>query len=173
LLPVLMSSCKKEQERVKEWTDITSISLRLMPPVCAVWYRPGSLGWLPNKCFAQGDEIREIIRLLRDEKESEIPNPMFKGTQKLSLIFYKGSPETLTVRELSFDLNNCTFIWAFGKSEKLGKLFTEKEVWGSYHTSPYDPNFIKRAKESQEYLQKEIKKRMAEKEAGAQKKLEK
>ena len=172
VLSVLMSSCKEEPERVKEWTDITSISSRLMPPVCAVWYKPGPLGWLPNKCFARGDEIREIIKLLQDEKESEIPNAAFEGTQKLSLIFYKGNPETLAVREIAFDLNDGTFIWAFGKSEKLGKLLTEKEVWGSYHPSPYDPNFIKRAKESQEYLQNEIKKRIEEREAEAQRKIE-
>jgi hypothetical protein len=171
VLLIFLSSCEEKREEVKEWTGLSSISSRLMPPVCAVWYKPSPLGWLPNKCFARGDEIRKIIRLLQDEKEAEIPNPAFKGTQKLSLIFYKGSPETLAVREISFDLNDGTFIWAFGKSDKLGKLLTEKEMWGSYHPDVNDPNLIKRAKESQEYLRKEIKKRMAEKEAEDRKRI--
>jgi len=172
VLSVFLPSCEEKPEEVKEWTGLSSISSRLMPPVCAVWYRSGPLGWLPNKCFAQGDELREMIKLLQDERESETPNAAFEGTQKLSLIFYKGNPETLAVRELYFDLNNGTFVWAFGKSDKLGKLLTEKEVWGSYHPDPNDPNLIKRAKESQEYLRKQIEKRMAEKEAKAQKKSE-
>jgi len=47
-----------------------------------------------------------------------------------------------------------------------------REVRGSYHPDMNDPNLIKRAKESQEYLQKEIKKLMAKREVEAQGKME-
>lgn len=47
-----------------------------------------------------------------------------------------------------------------------------REVRASYHPYLNDPNLIKRAKESQEFLRKEIKKRMAEEEAEAQRKIE-
>ena len=116
---------------------------------------------------------REIINLLRDEKESEIPNPIFKGTQKLSLIFYKGSPETLTIRELSFDLHNGMFVWAYGESPKLGRILIEKESWGDYYADPTDPNRINRIKESQEQLRKHVEQLKAEREAEAKKKIEK
>lgn len=169
---IFFSSCKKESENIKEWTGLHSISSRLRPPVCAVWYKPGPLGWLPNKCFAQADELREIIKLLRDEKGSELPNTSFEGTQKLSLIFYKGKPETLAVREFYFDLRNGIFVWAYGKSQKLGRVLTEKEEWGSYYANPMDPNRIKRIKESQERLRKLAEQMKAQKEAEARKKNE-
>jgi len=172
VLSVFLSSCEKRSEKVKEWTGLNSISSRLMPPVCAVWYKPGPLGWLPNKCFAQGAELREIIKLLRDEKESELPNALFDGTQKLSLIFYKGNPETLAVREFYFDLHNGTFVWAYGRSQKLGRILIEKEEWGSYYANPTDPNMIKRIKEAQESLRKQAERLRAGKEAEAQKKIE-
>jgi len=170
VLLVFLPSCEKRPEKVKEWTGLSSISPRLMPPVCAVWYKPGPLGWLTNKCFAQGDELREIIKLLRDEKESELPKTSFEGTQKLSLIFYKGNPKTLAVREFYFDLRNGTFVWAYGRSQRLGRILTEKESWGDYYLDPNDPDLIKRIKESQESLRNQIEQLRAEKEAEAQRK---
>ena len=170
---MFLSSCKKkEPENIKEWSGLHSIPSRLRPPVCAVWYEYAPSGWLPKKCFAQADELRELIRFLQDEKESEFPNTSFKGNQKLSLIFYKGKPGTLDVRELCFDLNNGTFVWAYGKSDKLGKLLIEKKEWGSYYADPTDPNRVKRIKEAQERLRKQVEQLRAGKEAEAQKKIE-
>lgn len=171
-LGLTKESSSEKREEVKEWTGLHSISSRLRPPVCAVWYKPGPLGWSVNKCFAQADEIRELIKLLRDEKESEIPNATFEGTQKLSLIFYKGNPKTLAVREFYFDLYNSTFVWAYGKSQKLGRILTEKEFWGDYYPDPTDPNRIERIKESQERLRKHMEQLKAQKEAEAQKRTE-
>ena len=169
---IFFSSCKKEPENIKEWGGLHSIPSHLRPPVCAVWYEPGPLGWLPNKCFAQAGELREIIELLRDEKDSEFPNTSFNGNQKLSLIFYKGKPETLAVREFCFDLHDGTFVWAYGKSQKLGRILIEKESWGDYYPDPTDPNRINRIKESQERLRKLAEQMKAQKETETQKKIE-
>jgi len=168
---LFMASCKDEPETVKKWTGLRFLPSRLRPPVCVVWYKPNRLGWETYKCFAQADEIKTVIKLL-EESDSEICDEYFIGTDKLSLFFYKGKPETLEIREVSFKLKNNTFIWPFGESEALGKFILEKEEWGRYFMDPYDPNLIKRAKESQERLRKLAEQLKAQKEAEDQEKAE-
>ncbi|UCE38689.1 MAG: hypothetical protein JSW00_05525 [Thermoplasmata archaeon] len=169
---VFLPACSQEPEKLEGWEDVCWITSDLMPPVCAVWYKPGPLGWLPYKCFATGQELREIVRLLRDEADTEVPHSWFEGSQKLSFIFYKGRSGTFDVSEFYFELSGDVFYWPCGKSQKLGKIFREKEPWGEFYQNPYDPNLIKRIKESQEFLRKQAERLKAEKEAEVQKRTE-
>jgi hypothetical protein len=170
-MTLFLSSCEKPRELVEEWKGQYTVP-GLMPPVCAVWYRPGPLGWLPYKCFAQADELRNIMNVLIWEANSEIRTPDFASTYKLSLMFYKGTRETLAVREICFDLSNDTFVWPYGKSEKLGRILIEKEVWGDYYGRPDDANMVNRIKQSQEWIHKEVERLQPERERDAPRKIE-
>ena len=162
---ILLVSCEKKPKEITEW-EWHSMPWDLMPPVCAVWYKPGPLGWLPYKCFAQADELRTIINLLW-ESDSQKQDPYFYTNPeyyKLSFIFYKGNPKEITVSELYFRLEHSDFVWSRGKNRKLAEIFVSQKPWGQYYESPNDPNMIKRAQEAQERLYKEAQRLKAEKE---------
>jgi hypothetical protein len=170
IVALSLCSCKKQSEIISEWSLEPVILAsgssypQAVPPLCAVWYKPGPVGWVPNKCFVQADELRELIEILREEVKTPNPDVSFKGSQKLSLIFYLGKPETLGIREVSFDLDKDIFIWAYGKSQKIGRILVEKQVRGDYYPNPNDPNIAKRMKEMQERLRKEAEQLKAKKE---------
>jgi len=171
LMPLFFSSCEKPRQLVEEWKGQYAV-FDLMPPVCAVWYRPGPLGWLPYKCFGQAAELRDIMNVLMWEGNSEIRTPDFEGRYKLCLMFYKGMRETLALREVCFNLSDDTFVWPYGKSEKLGRILIEKEVWGDYYGRPHDANMANRIKQSQEWIRKEVERLQTERERDAPRKIE-
>jgi DNA-binding XRE family transcriptional regulator len=179
-LLVLLTSCKKEPpETSYTWTGQEWI--RSLVPVCIVWYKQlpwAETVWEPYKCFSQADanDMRNIILLLTKPEKKE-PNPNLKTKNKLSLIFYNGFPEKLTVREVYFEMQDQTFIGPLGKSEKLAKiLLRRQEVRRSFYypykdlgSDHYLEHFY-RLLESQEAAQKQAEKWKVEKEAETQKK---
>lgn len=182
LLLLFLSSCTKESSKVNYiWTGQERITYFV--PVCIVWYKqvPAPLdAWRPYKAFSQADanDMRNIIlQLTRPEKK--VPNPNLKTKDKLSLIFYNGFPEKLTVREVYFQIKEETFIGPLGKSDNLAKILLEKQEIRSGFYYPYkdlgaghyrdDFERILRIRESHQKL---AKKRKAERKAKAQKKIE-
>jgi hypothetical protein len=182
ILPVFISSCQEEPKKI-DYTWIGKEEIRHLVPICIIWYKqvpPPVDAWRPYKSFSQSDaeQMREIILLLtRPEKKES--NPNLKTKDKLSLIFYNGLPEKLTVREVYFEMQDQIFIGPLGKSEKLAKiLLGRQEVRRSFYY-PYKDlgpdhylDHFYRLLESQEVARKQAEKWKAEKEAEAQKKIE-
>jgi hypothetical protein len=180
-----MPSCKKGSKKASYiWAGQTDRwDIARIVPVCIVWYKkvPQLIdAWRPYKAFSQTDanEMREIIlQLLRPEEKE--PNPGLRTNDKLSMIFYNGLPEKLTVREVYFEIKDKTFIGPVGKSDKLAKiLLGRQEVRRSFYypykdlgSDHYLEHFY-RILESQEVAQKQAEKWKAEKEAEIQKKTE-
>ena len=80
--------------------------------------------------------MREIIlQLLRPEEKE--PNPGLRTNDKLSMIFYNGLPEKLTVREVYFEIKDKTFVGPVGKSVKLAKILSERQEVRSLFYYPY------------------------------------
>jgi len=130
-LLLFLSSCDKKPQPVDYvWTGQGGISQ--LVPVCIVWYKkvpPPTDAWRPYKTFNQNDanDMREIIlQLLRPEEEE--PNlGCLRTNDKLSLIFYNGLPEKLTVREVYFEIKDQIFIGPTGKSNKLEQILLAKQ----------------------------------------------
>lgn len=144
ILLVCVPSCKKQPEPQIDYiwigqADRWDIANRV--PVCIIWYKyvqPPTNAWKPYKTFNQNDahHMREIIlQLLKPEKNE--PNPNLRTQDKLSLIFYSGSPEKLTIREVYFEIKGKTFIGPSGKSDKLGKILSEQQETQSIFYYPY------------------------------------
>jgi len=184
-LPVILlflSSCK-EKPKDTDYTWTGQEGIRHYVPVCIVWYKQlpwADPVWKTYKCFSQTDanDMRNIILLLTKPEDKD-PNPNLKAKDKLSLIFYNGFPEELTVREVYFEIQDKTFIGPTGKSEKLAKILLEKEEVRSRFYQPYrnlDPTHYhdswERVLKTQEHLREHVEKRKAEKEAEAQRKNE-
>ncbi len=186
LMPlVLMASCKEEPKKFDyTWTGQEEKGIRDLVPVCIVWYKQllrVDPVWMPYKCFSQTDanDMRNIILLLTSPEKKE-PNPNIKSKDKLSLIFYNGFPEELTVREVYFEIQDKTFIGPTGKSGKLAKILLEKEKVRSRFYGPDYKNLgpshyldrWERILKSQESLRKQAEGLKAEKDAEAQKRTE-
>jgi hypothetical protein len=181
-LTLFFSSCTKESQKVNYiWTGQEGISHFV--PVCIVWYKQlpwAEIAWKPYKCFSQADaeKMRTIIlRLTRPEKRE--PNPAMQSKDKLSLIFYNGFPEKLTVREVYFQIKEETFIGPLGKSDNLAKILLEKQEIRSGFYYPYKDlgaghyhDYFERVLKSQESLRKQVERLKAEKEAESRKKIE-
>ncbi len=140
ILLVSLSSCKKEPKKIDYiWTGQERISH--LVPVCIVWYKkvpPPTDSWRPYKTFNQNDanDMREIILQLLKPEEKE-PNPNLITEDKLSLIFYNGFPEKLTVREVYFEIKDQTFIGPTGKNNKLGQILLAKQEVRKHFYRPY------------------------------------
>lgn len=182
LLLVSLTSCKEEPRKIDYiWTGQEGI--RHFVPVCIVWYKQLPWAepiWKPYKCFNQTDasDMRDIILRLTSPEKKE-PNPGIESKDKLSLIFYNGFPEELTVREVYFQIKEETFIGPLGKSDNLAKILLERQDVRSLFYYPYsdlgaghysdDFERILQINESQQKLAEKLK---AEKEAEAQRKIE-
>lgn len=181
MLLALVASCKEKTKKV-DYTWIGQEEIRHFVPVCIIWYKQlpwADPVWKPYKCFSQTDanDMRNIILLLTKPEDKDL-NPNLKAKDKLSLIFYNGFPEELTVREVYFEIQDKTFIGPTGKSEKLTKILREKEEVRSRFYQPYKnlgPTHYhdswERILKSQESLRKQVERLKAEKEAEAQKKI--
>ena len=181
-LSVFISSCQEEPKKI-DYTWIGKEEIRHFVPVCIVWYKkvPQLIdAWRPYKAFSQTDanEMREIIlQLLRPEERE--PNPGLRTNDKLSMIFYNGLPEKLTVREVYFEIKDKTFIGPVGKSDKLAKILLGRQEVRSSFYYPYKDlgpdhylDDFYRLLDSEEVARKQAEKWKAEKEAEAQKKIE-
>ena len=182
ILLYFLSSCSKKKPEINyNWTGQEEI--RHLVPTCIVWYKqvaPPIDAWRPYKAFSQANanDMRNIILLLTKPEDKD-PNPNLNAKDKLSLIFYNGIPEELTVREVYFEIQNQTFIGPTGKSEKLAKILLEKEeVWTRFY-QPYknlDPthynNSWERVLKTQENLQKQGEQLKTQKEARVQQRTE-
>jgi hypothetical protein len=181
-LSVFISSCQEEPKKI-DYTWIGKEEIRHFVPVCVVWYKkvPQLIdAWRPYKAFSQTDanEMREIIlQLLRPEERE--PNPGLRTNDKLSMIFYNGLPEKLTVREVYFEIKDKTFIGPVGKSDKLAKILLGRQEVRSSFYYPYKDlgpdhylDHFYRLLDSEEVARKQAEKWKAEKEAEAQKKIE-
>jgi len=130
LLLALLPSCKEESKKIHYiWTG--QEELRHSVPACIIWYKkvpPPLDAWKPYKCFSQADanDMRSIILLLTIPESKEL-NPRIKTEDKLSLIFYNGFPEKLTVREVYFVMQDHTFIGPLGKSDNLARILLNKQ----------------------------------------------
>ena len=178
ILSVLMVSCKEEPKKFDYiWTGQEGI--RHFVPVCNIWYKqvpPPLDAWRPYKAFSQADanDMRNIIlRLTRPEKKES--NPNIESKDKLSLVFYNGFPEELTVREVYFEIQNQTFIGPLGKSNTLAKILLKKEEVRSRFYQPYknlDPTHYRdsweRVLKTQESLRKQVEQLKAQRETGIQ-----
>jgi hypothetical protein len=179
------SSCKKEPGKVSyTWTGQKSEGdIAGFVPVCIIWYKyvqPPTDAWEPYKSFNQNNafEMREIILQLLTPEEKEM-NPNLRTNDKLSLIFYNGIPEKLTVREVYFKIDDKTFIGPRGKSSKIAKILSEQQEVRSLFYYPYSEldsvhyqDHFERILQSMESHQKRAEKLKAEKKAEAQKKIE-
>ena len=140
LLMLFVSSCTKEPKKVNYiWTGKEVISHFV--PVCVVWYRQlpwSEIAWKPYKAFSQADanDMRQIVLGLIRPEEKE-PNPNIESKDKLSLIFYNGFPEKLTVREVYFEIREQTFIGPLGKSDTIAKILLERQEVRSLFYYPY------------------------------------
>ena len=192
ILSVLIPSCKKEPPKIDYiWTGQERISH--LVPVCIVWYKkvpPPTDAWMPYKSFNQNDanDMREIIlQLLRPEEKE--PNPNLRTEDRLSLIFYNGFPEKLTVREVYFEIKDQTFIGPTGKSHKLGQILLGRQEVNKHFYYPYSeldasyyredfPRIMEILKSQEKTVEKykekyrDSEKQKAEKEAEAQRKPE-
>jgi hypothetical protein len=164
-LMLFSSSCTKEPPKAAyTWTGQEQITH--LVPVCIVWYnrlpRPETI-WRPYKAFSQEDanDMRNIIlNLVSPEKKES--NQILENKDKLSLIFYNGFPEKLTVREVYFEIKDHTFIGPRGKSDVIATILLDrKEIRPGFY-SPYsdlDPihyrDFFYRILDSQESLRKQ------------------
>jgi len=181
MLLVLMASCKEEPKKFDyTWTGQEEKGIRYFVPVCIVWYKQllrVDPVWKPYKCFSQTDanDMRNIILRLTSPEKKE-PNPNIKSKDKLSLIFYNGFPEELTVREVYFEIQDKTFIGPTGKSGKLAKILLEKEKVRSRFYYPYKnlgpTHYLDRWERILESLRKQAERLKAEKDAEAQKRIE-
>ena len=182
ILSVLMVSCKEEPKKF-DYTWTGQEGIRHFVPVCIIWYKqvpPPLDAWRPYKAFSQADanDMRNIILwLTRPEKKES--NPNIKTKDKLSLVFYNGFPEELTVREVYFEIQDKTFIGSTGKSEKLAKILLEKEEVRSRFYQPYknlDPTHYRdvweRVLKTQESLRKQAEQMKAQREVKDQKRIE-
>jgi len=182
LVLIFSSSCTKESTKVNYiWTGQERITHFV--PVCIVWYKqlPWTENvWKPYKAFSQADaeQMREIILQLSKPERKE-PNPNLKTKDKLSLIFYNGLPEKLTVREVYFEIKDKTFIGPVGKSDELAKILLERQEVRSLFYYPYDElgaghynDDFERILQINESNQKLAEKRKAEEKAKAQNKIE-
>lgn len=173
ILLYFLSSCSKKPPEINyNWTGQEEI--RHLVPTCIVWYKqvpPPIDAWKPYKAFSQADanEMRNIILLLTKPEDKD-PNPNLKAKDKLSLIFYNGFPEELTVREVYFEIQNQTFIGPTGKTERLAKILIEKGEVRSRFYQPYknlDPTHYhdswERVLKAQESLREEVEQLEAQK----------
>lgn len=142
VLLIFIPSCNNGEENLNsdvKWTGQENI--RAYVPVCIIWYRqvPSPLDtWRPYKAFSQADanDMREIIlHLTSPEKKESILN--LESQDKLSLIFYNGRPEKLTVREVYFEIKDQTFIGPIGKSDALAEILLERQEVDSFFYYPY------------------------------------
>lgn len=136
-------SCKEEPKRINyTWTGQKSEGdIAGLVPVCIIWYKyvqPPTDAWKPYKSFNQNNasDMREIILHLLKPEEKEI-NPNLRTQDKLSLIFYNGLPENLTVREVYFRIEGKTFVGPRGKSVELAKILSEQQEVQSLFYYPY------------------------------------
>ncbi len=170
---ILLPSCqKKRREHVTVWDGQDTALSSSEYPVSIIWFKESARNlWTPYKGFNTADEIKNIINLI-DRPEVNEPAPGLRTRNKLSLIYYLGEPAFLRAVEVYFDVNDGIFIGSRGKSQNLGQMLLTKEESGlsryRFHTPPYDEAFIKRAEESEQYLQSELRKLKAEKEAKKQ-----
>jgi hypothetical protein len=121
------------------WTGEEEIRQRV--PVCIVWYKQLSWDepvWRPYKCFSQADpnEMRMVISCLTVPEHKE-PKPVQRTKDKLSLIFYNGFPEKLTLQEVYFEIKDQIFTGPVGKSEKLAKILLNRKEISAYFYYPY------------------------------------
>jgi hypothetical protein len=177
-----LSSCGVKPPEVKyNWTGQEEI--RNLVPTCIVWYKqvpPPVDAWRPYKAFSQEDanDMRNIILELTSPEKKEF-NPNIESKDKLSMIFYNGFPEKLTVREVYFQIKDKTFIGPVGRSDRLAKILLEKkEVRSGFYypyrelgSSHYSDSFH-RILESQDFLRKQVKQLKVEKQTEDQKRIE-
>ena len=181
-LLVLMASCRKEAKKFDyTWTGQEGIQHYV--PACIIWYKqvpPPLDAWRPYEAFSQADanDMRNIILRLTSPEKKE-PNPDIKSKDKLSLIFYNGFPEKLTVREVYFEIQNQTFIGPKGKSQELAQILIERKKINSDFYAPYKNlgaghyhNSFHRILKSQESLRKQVERLKAEREADARERIE-
>ena len=117
------------------------------PPVCIVWYKPipGTDKWQVYKTFSSAVQMFEIKELLRtdvhemfkfksieDYPDSQAHAEAFKGDQQLSFMYHEPRRNTLTIRNMEFNISDEMFIWPAGQSKKLYKIFMGQEEWGDY-----------------------------------------
>lgn len=179
MLLVLMASCKEEPKKF-DYTWTGQEEIRHYVPACIIWYKqvpPPLDAWRPYEAFSQTDanDMRNIILLLISPEKKE-PNPNIKSKDKLSLIFYNGFPEELTVREVYFGIQDKTFIGPTGKSGKLAKILLEKEKVRSFFYYPYKglgpSHYLDRWERILESFRKQAERAKARKDAEAQKRIE-
>jgi|GEM_PF-2262568 len=182
MLLVFMASCKEEPKKL-DYTWTGQEEIRHYVPACIIWYKqvpPPLDAWRPYKAFSQADanDMRNIIlRLTSPEKKES--NPNIESKDKLSLVFYNGFPEKLTVREVYFEIQNQTFIGPKGKSQKLAQILIERKKINSDFYAPYKNlgaghyhNSFHRILKSQESLRKHVEQLKAQRETGTQRKIE-
>jgi hypothetical protein len=181
-LSCFLSSCGEKPPEVNyNWTGQEEI--RHLVPTCIVWYKkvpPPLDAWRPYKAFSQADanDMRNIILELTSPEKKE-SNPNIESRNKLSLIFYNGFPEELTVREVYFEIQNQTFIGPKGKSQELAQILIGRKEIASGFYAPYKTlgaghyhDSFHRILKSQESLRKLAEQLKAQKEAEAQRKNE-
>jgi len=140
---LFLPSCKEQNY---EWNEQESIQHYV--PACIIWYKYVSspiFAWRPYKSFDQTDskQMRKILLHLITMEKQDV-NIDFIMRDKLSIIFYNGFPEELTIREINFDIEDGIFISPFGKSKKLGDIILHKEDILPQFYYPYkelDPSY--------------------------------
>ncbi|MHC4476156.1 MAG: hypothetical protein ACYTEL_10950 [Planctomycetota bacterium] len=180
-LLLFLSSCGRKLPQVRHtWTGQEEI--RPLVPACIIWHKqvpPPIDAWKPYKSFSQADaeQMREIILLLVTP-ENRQANADLKTEDKLSLIFYNGFPEKLTVRQVYFKIQDETFTGPLGQSAKLAKILLDKQEVRPTFYYPYTElgavhylDSFPRIQKSLEFRQKQIEERKAEREAEAQKRV--
>ena len=140
LLFFFLASCNYETKKIDYiWTGQEYI--RNLIPTCIIWYKkvpPPIDAWRPYKALSQTDanDMRQIVLGLT-RPEEKYPNPNIESKNKLSLIFYNGFPEKLTVREVYFEIKDQTFIGPLGKSDTIAKILLERQEVRSLFYYPY------------------------------------
>lgn len=181
-LSCFLPSCGKKLPEVSYiWTGQEEI--RHYVPACIIWYKqvpPPLDAWRPYKAFSQVDanDMRNIILRLTEPEEKE-SNPNIESKDKLSLVFYNGFPEELTVREVYFKMQNQTFIGPLGKSNSLAKILLERKEVQSFFYYPYSDlgashyrESFHRILKSQESLRKQAEQLKTQREVKNQKRIE-
>lgn len=136
-----ITSCSKEVSEKNDLTWTGQERIQHLIPVCIIWYKQlpsPAEAWRPYKAFSQADanDMRNIILHLTSP-ETEESNLNIESENKLSLIFYNGCPEKLTMREVYFELEDHIFIGPLGKSNVLAEILLEQKAVDPFFYYPY------------------------------------
>jgi hypothetical protein len=121
---LLLVSCGKKEasSRAVRWTGWELPAQKA--PLCIIWYKLGETGWQTHRVISSGEDMRMVMRAAAQvDRES----PSYGGDQKLSLLFYDGSPESLQVVDVFFRMAGDRIEGPLGCSDSLGKVLVRVE----------------------------------------------